>query len=202
VSRCTICGKTETKILPHKERFTDVDDPAVWYFDSVYWAVEKNVTSGMGPGTFQPDTVCTRAMVVSFLYNLAGKPETEYVQAFPDVKESDWFAKTVTWAVQNGVTNGFGDGTFRPNEKCNRAMIVSFIKNFTQKFYPELNTAPSESAPSFPDVPAGAWYEKPVRWAAENGITSGRGGYFKPDNYCTRAEVVTFLRNLNKLTEN
>ena len=202
VSRCTICGKTETKILPHKERFTDVDDPAVWYFDSVYWAVEKNVTSGMGPGTFQPDTVCTRAMVVSFLYNLAGKPETEYVQAFPDVKKSDWFAKTVTWAVQNGVTNGFGDGTFRPNEKCNRAMIVSFIRNFTQTFYPELNTDPSESAPSFPDVPAGAWYEKPVRWAAENGITSGRGGYFRPDNYCTRAEVVTFLRNLNKLTEN
>ena len=174
----------------------------MWYYDSVYWAVENGVTSGMGQGTFQPKTICNRAMVVSFLYNMAGKPDVEYVPAFPDVKEGDWYDKTVTWAVQKGITSGFGDGTFRPKTNCSRAMIVTFIRNFVENVYPELYEEPSSSAPSFPDVPENMWYTDAVRWAAENGITSGRGGYFQPNNPCTRAEIVTFLHNLSELTWN
>ena len=38
------------------------------------------------------------------------------------------------------------------------------------------------------------WYLKPVLWAVENGITGGTSPTtFGPDNYCTRAQVVTFL---------
>ena len=46
----------------------------------------------------------------------------------------------------------------------------------------------------FGDVPAGAFYEKPVLWAVEKGITSGTSaGTFSPGNDCLRAQVVTFL---------
>lgn len=41
-----------------------------------------------------------------------------------------------------------------------------------------------------------AWYFTPVYWATDNGITSGTsGGYFSPDQICTRAQAVTFLWN-------
>ena len=46
----------------------------------------------------------------------------------------------------------------------------------------------------FTDVPAGAFYEAPVLWALENGITTGASeNSFNPGGSCLRAQVVTFL---------
>ena len=46
----------------------------------------------------------------------------------------------------------------------------------------------------FIDVPAGSWFEKPVLWAVENGITSGTSANtFSPNSQCLRSQVVTFL---------
>ena len=48
----------------------------------------------------------------------------------------------------------------------------------------------------FTDVPAGCWYEAPVLWALENGVTSGSSDTtFSPADKCLRAHVVTFLWN-------
>lgn len=47
--------------------FTDVS-PNAAYAPAVAWAVEHDVTSGMGDGTFSPDSTCTRAQIVTFLY--------------------------------------------------------------------------------------------------------------------------------------
>ena len=46
----------------------------------------------------------------------------------------------------------------------------------------------------FYDVPNNAYYFDAVKWAVENGITGGVGGYlFAPNGDCTRAQIVTFL---------
>lgn len=47
--------------------FTDVK-PGAYYAEAVDWAVENGVTTGMSATTFEPDTVCTRGQVVTFLY--------------------------------------------------------------------------------------------------------------------------------------
>ena len=55
-------------------------------------------------------------------------------------------------------------------------------------------TEPTKPAHSFDDVPAGAYYEEAVAWAAEKGITEGTSATtFAPKALCTRAQVVTFL---------
>ena len=55
-------------------------------------------------------------------------------------------------------------------------------------------TEPTKPAHSFDDVPAGAYYEEAVAWAAEKGITEGTSANtFTPKALCTRAQVVTFL---------
>ncbi len=55
-------------------------------------------------------------------------------------------------------------------------------------------TEPTKPAHSFDDVPAGAYYEEAVAWAAEKGITEGTSANtFAPKALCTRAQVVTFL---------
>lgn len=52
--------------------FTDVADDA-YYADAVAWAVSENITAGTGNGLFAPDTACTRAQIVTFLYRDAHK---------------------------------------------------------------------------------------------------------------------------------
>lgn len=52
----------------------------------------------------------------------------------------------------------------------------------------------SESALSFSDVRSEDYFYAPVRWAVEQGITTGTGANtFSPDKTCTRAEILTFL---------
>lgn len=49
-------------------------------------------------------------------------------------------------------------------------------------------------AHSFTDVPEGAYFEEPVLWAVERGITSGTSATtFSPNMVCDRAQAVTFL---------
>lgn len=47
--------------------FTDVKEEA-YYHTAVLWAVEEGITNGAAPGKFLPDSSCTRAQIVTFLY--------------------------------------------------------------------------------------------------------------------------------------
>ena len=187
--------------IAKKIEFKDVADEKLWYYDSVYWAVRNNVTSGMGEGTFQPMAKLSRAQAVTFLYNLAGRPDVSKLQAkeFTDVSKTAWYYNAVKWAVANKITSGYGTGTFQPNATCNRAMIVTFLANYAKAAgtYKE----PTTSA-SFKDVKAKDWFKKSVDWAVENGITSGYGqGTFSPNVTCNRAMMVTFLKKVAELAE-
>ena len=68
---------------------------------------------------------------------------------------------------------------------------------------PAAPVVPAEPLPTkFVDVPAGTYYTEAVKWAVENGITSGVDEtHFSPDKPCTRAQVVTFLYRLYQLLQ-
>ena len=169
------------------EVFTDVLT-ADWFYNPVNWAVNSNVTGGIGNGQFGPNNFCTRAQVVTFLYAAAGKPEvTTTENPFEDVADDAWYAKPVLWAVENGITSGIDATHFGPDVTCTRAQVVTFLYAAAGK--PEI-TASS----TFDDVADTDWYAKPVIWAKENDVTGGISATeFGPNNTCTRAQVVTFL---------
>ena len=125
-----MAGKPDISGLETKE-FSDVAESA-WYYDAVKWASAVGITSGMGPGTFQPDYVCNRAMIVTFLCSYAKltgtyrAPETE--AHFADVPQGAWYKESVDWAAENKVTSGMGAGTFQPKTACSRAMMAAFLR--------------------------------------------------------------------------
>ena len=90
------------------------------------WAVENGVTAGVGDGLFGSDDTCTRAQSVTFLFK-ALKAAAKGQADFKDVSASDWYAKAVAWAVENGVTAGVGGGLFGSGDDCTRAQIVTFL---------------------------------------------------------------------------
>ena len=65
---------------------------------------------------------------MTFLWRNADKPEpSSSTNPFTDVKDGDYFAKAVLWAVENGITTGTSATTFRPENTCTRAQIVTFL---------------------------------------------------------------------------
>ena len=100
--------------------------PGSYCYDAVAWALENGITNGLADGTFGVNNTCTRGQSVTFLYRTMGTAPTT-VNGFTDVAAGDFYAEAVAWAVENGVTNGIGDGLFGPDNSCTRAQIVTFL---------------------------------------------------------------------------
>jgi len=93
---------------------------------------------------------------------------------FTDVKESDYFFKAVLWAVEQGVTNGTGNGEFSPKQTCSSAHIITFL-------YRALG------------IGENGWGEESRNWAIGEGLTAETGLTISKDEDCPRSAVVTFL---------
>ena len=115
-------GSPEPKSM---SSFSDVSTDS-YYAKAVAWAVENGITTGTGDDKFSPDATCTRAQSVTFLFRAIGKLVDSKAE-FSDVLTDSYYANAVAWAVENGVTNGIGDGLFGPDNSCTRAQIVTFL---------------------------------------------------------------------------
>ena len=166
--------------------FTDVPSDA-FYANAVKWAVENEITTGVGNNRFDPNGQCTRGQVVTFLWRAAGKPTVSANVSFSDVQPGAFYYEAVKWAVANDITTGVGGNRFAPNDTCTRGQVVTFLHRAA-------NSPAASTISSFTDVPTTAFYYNAVNWAVANGITNGTGnGRFSPNDTCTRAQVVTFL---------
>lgn len=163
-----------------------------YFYNSVKWAVGKNITNGTSSTTFSPYKSCTRAEIVTFLWRAAGSPEpTTTRNPFRDVNavtHSSYY-KAILWASQKGITSGTSTTAFSPDQVCTRAQIVTFLYRYAGQpsgYY---------SNP-FKDVSATneASYYNAILWASGKGITTGSSPTtFAPYASCNRAEAVTFL---------
>ena len=102
-----------------------------YFYKPVLWAVEKGITTGVSKTKFNPKGVCTRAQTVTFLWRMAEKPEPNTTKnKFSDVKTKDYFYKAVLWASEKKIVAGYSDGTFKPQGKCLRRQMVTFLYKY------------------------------------------------------------------------
>ena len=94
-----------------------------YYYDAALWAYEQ----GMIGGTFAPNTACTRAQAVYFMWVAAGSPAGAAASSFTDVAADASYADAVNWAVAQGITTGRTETTFAPADTCTRGNIVTFL---------------------------------------------------------------------------
>lgn len=165
--------------------FTDISKND-YFYDAVLWAADKGITSGVTDTLFAPNSSCTRAQMVTFLWRANGSPVVDYAINFTDVPADAYYADAVRWAVSKGITSGTSATTFAPDMTVTRAQTVTFL-------YRAAGT-PAVSGGSFADVDANSYYADAVAWAVSEGITSGTSATtFSPDAACTRGQIVTFL---------
>ena len=107
--------------------FVDVK-PTDYYYNAVLWAVENGITYGADSTHFEPNGVCNRSQVVSFLYRAFENPPVEGTGTpFKDVQPGAWYASAVQWAVKEGIAYGLSESEFGPNDTCNRSQVVTFL---------------------------------------------------------------------------
>lgn len=104
--------------------------------------------------------------------------------SFNDVKDSDYFAAPVKWAVEKGITTGTSNTTFSPAETCTRAQIITFL-------WRAVGSPKASAANPFGDVKTSDYYYDAAVWASEKGMVSGN--VFAGNTPCTRASTVTYL---------
>jgi hypothetical protein len=165
-------------------QFTDVKADA-WYAEPVKWAVDKGITNGTTPTTFSPDSTCTRAQILTFLWRAVGSPKMDKKNPFSDVKNTDYYYDAAIWAYEKGMVTG---NTFAGNTPCTRSATVIYLWKNAGSPYTSYNG-------TFSDVTAGSGYASAVAWAVNNGVTTGTTPTtFSPDATCTRGQIVTFLK--------
>ena len=210
---CTVCSQTRTEAIPATGASTctggpscpsyglhDVAGPDYWAHKGIDYCVRNRLMSGVGAGTFSPDTACTRAQIVKILYNLSGNQTdySYYYLPFTDVAPGAWYYNAVAWAYCNDVTSGTSATTFTPNAAIPRQQLVTFLYRYTVKYAPEFtgNAAPISA---FPDAGSVAnWAYAAMSWAVGNGLIKGNAhdnglDYLDPNGSATRAQTATII---------
>ena len=99
------------------------------------------------------------------------------------------FESQIKWIAERGITTGFSDGTYRPQENIQRAAMAAY-------FY-RLAGSPAYTAPAvspFKDVKTTDQFYKEIAWFEEKGITTGfEDGTFRPGESVNRDAMAAFF---------
>ena len=175
--------------------YKDVTNTSDFWFAPTNYLTGKGVVKGYANQTeFRPANECTRAQMLTFMWRLQGEPAPKAKTCkFGDVKSSDYFFKPVIWAVENGITTGYSDGTFKPKNVCTRGQTVTFLWRMAGKPKADITKNP------FTDVKERDYYYNAVLWASGKKIVAGySNGTFQPQGKCLRRQMVTFLYKYDK----
>ena len=103
----------------------DLTGGNTWYEKAQNWAKAKGVSDGANP-----NAAINRAQMVTMLWRAVGQPTAGGTANFTDVPADAYYADAVSWAVENGITTGVGNGRFDPTGACTRAQIAAFLARF------------------------------------------------------------------------
>ena len=173
-----------------KTRFSDVPTHAAFYTE-IEWLASRKITTGYGDGTFRPDQSVERGAMAAYFYRMAGSPAVNLPKTSPflDVPTNHPFYKEIVWMHQRGITTGYGDGTFRPNEAVSREATAAFLYRYSGS-----PAIPAAHGSGFKDVRANNSFYREIIWLESRKITAGYGdGTFRPYDSVSRGAMAAFL---------
>ena len=116
-------------VVNYAMNMSDVPEGS-YYAEAVRWALSEGITTGTTGNIFSPDSECTRAQAVAFLFRYAASEAVtlqELVSGFSDADSVPGYAlSAMNWALAEGIVQGNGS-KLMPNDSCTRAQIVTFL---------------------------------------------------------------------------
>ena len=116
-------------VVNYAMNMSDVPEGS-YYAEAVRWALSEGITTGTTENTFSPDSECTRAQAVAFLFRYTASEAVtlqELVSGFSDADSVPGYAlPAMNWALAEEIVQGNGS-KLMPNDSCTRAQIVTFL---------------------------------------------------------------------------
>lgn len=165
-----------------------------WAESDITYLVGKGAVTGYPDGSFKPNNNITRCEFISILVK-ALKLETKTGKVFKDT-EKHWAKDLISTAYANGITNGYGNDLFGPNDLITREqMVVMIVKAAGLNLKVEGRVFADNQEIS-------SWAKDAVNIALGHNIVSGRpNNKFEPKSMANRAEAVTIIVNMLKALE-
>jgi len=166
-----------------------------WAYPYVMTIYNARITAGYGDGRYGPEDLVTREqMAVFILKALDEVPSDGYcggVSPFTDVAPDRWSCKYIKRFAELGITSGYGDGSFGPEDLVTREQMAAFLIRAMDQIPAEGYCGTTDP---FTDVPHDGWSCGFVKKLAELGVTAGYGdGRFGPEDEVSRAQMAVFL---------
>ena len=180
--------------------FGDVS-PDSWYRGAVEFVYDNKLMSGTSGTTFGPDASMTRAMLVTVLYSMEGKPSVSGKLPFVDVDGDAWYYAPVAWAYVSGIVSGTSAATFSPEANITREQMVAIFSKYANS--KGLDTPAAASIDGYGDADSvSAYARNALSWAVGNGIISGTSATtLTPAGSATRAQCAVILMRFVEWTE-
>ena len=180
-------------------KFSDLQ-PNAWYHDAVHYCMDQVLMNGTGGGRYSPSAKADRATLVTVLWQAAGCPYSPTTgslsKPFKDVSSRAWYYKPVCWALHNGITSGYSNGNFGPNDRITREQVVTMLWQYAGRPDYTINRMPYVDTWAVSDY---AW--NAMLWATENQIISGKeNNRLDPKGYASRAEIAQMIMGFMKFT--
>ena len=187
--------RARADILPYR------DGSQVDFAEAIDWFIAEGLTTDDAAG-FRPTAPVTRQAMAAFLHRYAegsAAPAECTTAPFTDVPVSHPFCAEITWLVEQGITTGYGDGTFRPAAPVSRQAMGVFLERFAGA--PMTESQECEASSGFSDVPNDSPFCQSIRWVtAETGVSGGYGdGTFRPTAPISRQAMASFLMSFSEL---
>lgn len=160
--------------------------------DYVSYAACQGYLTGVDSGRFAPETLVTRAQLMTVLCRMSGHEPVPYDGTFSDVNADDWYAGAVAWAIRSQITVGKTDRLFGPDDNVNRAQLAVFLYRFAAfrdgRTYTGGLSAYKDGA-SVPD-----YARQALDWALQNRLFAGMvGDTIYPNLPVSRAQLAQVL---------
>lgn len=173
------------------EVFEDVR-PDQWFYDAVQYVYENGLMEGIAENLFLPAGVTNRAQLVTILYRMEGEPEAGAAD-FSDVPAGTWYTAPVAWAADNGIVNGYDDGSFGPADPVLREQTAAILYRYAA--YKGYDTTASGDLDVVADKDAVSTYAvQAVDWAVSAGLMIGMEGGVNPLGSTNRAQIATLIQ--------
>lgn len=177
--------------------FTDVPYGSSIFFTEIAWMEHTGRSTGWDDGTYRPLEPINRDAMAAFLYRSAGSPAytPPETSPFTDVTpQNSIFYREIAWAHEEGITEGWPDGTFRPREPINRDAMAAFL--YRSEGSPAF-TPPASSPLTDVTRQSSIFYEE-ITWLHQRGITTGwPDGTYRPLEDINRDAMAAFIYRLH-----
>ena len=184
-------------VLTPSESFEDVPED-YWAYEDILSMSKNGYLKGISSGIFSPLETTQRAMTITVLWRMAGKPLNDG-HLFHDVSSGLYFSDAVSWANTNEIVLGVSETQFAPYSDISREQLAAILYRYAR--LPVFGRKAAADLSSYIDANEISDYAlAAMEWCVANGLIIGRSEVsLAPKGTCTRAELATILNRFLSL---